>query len=119
MSKVSTPLYQLKADFFKTLGHPTRIRILELLVEGEQSVGDMLPIVGVEASNLSQQLAVLRRANVVTTRKDGNAVIYSMAAPEMAELMLVARRLLTGLLTDQVGLLEHLREPDTSVPTNH
>ncbi|WP_197286001.1 helix-turn-helix transcriptional regulator, partial [Mycobacterium sp. UM_11] len=61
---VAEPLYQLKAEFFKTLGHPARIRILELLVTGEKSVAELLPEVGLEASNLSQQLGVLRRAGV-------------------------------------------------------
>jgi ArsR family transcriptional regulator len=99
----------LKADFFKTLGHPARVRVLELLVERDRSVGEMLPEVGLEASHLSQQLAVLRRANVVKARKDGNAVIYSLASPEIAELMAVARRVLANLLTDQVDLLKDLR----------
>ena len=58
---MSRPLYQLKAEFFKTLGHPARIRVLELLSEREHSVAEMLPEVGIEAANLSQQLAVLRR----------------------------------------------------------
>jgi DNA-binding transcriptional ArsR family regulator len=106
---VSTPLYQLKAEFFKTLGHPARIRILELLADRDHSVGELLPEIGLEASNLSQQLAVLRRAGVVVSRKQGNAVIYSLASPDMAELMAVARRVLTGLLNDQVGLLKDLR----------
>jgi DNA-binding transcriptional ArsR family regulator len=106
---VSTPLYQLKAEFFKTLGHPARIRILELLAERDRSVGELLPEIGLEASNLSQQLAVLRRAGVVVSRKQGTAVIYSMASPDMAELMAVARKVLTGLLNDQVGLLKDLR----------
>jgi DNA-binding transcriptional ArsR family regulator len=106
---VSTPLHQLKAEFFKTLGHPARVRILELLAEGDLAVGEMLPLVGVEASNLSQQLAVLRRAGVVVTRKQGNAVIYSMASADMAELMAIARKVLTGLLTDQADLLKDLQ----------
>lgn len=106
---MSTPLYQLKADFFKTLGHPARIRILELLVQGDRSVGELQPQVGVEASHLSQQLAVLRRAGIVVTRKQGNTVIYSMATPDMAELLAVARKVLTGLLSDQLGLLKDLQ----------
>ncbi len=106
---MATPLYQLKAEFFKTLGHPARIRILELLAQREWSVGELLPEVGLEASHLSQQLGVLRRAGVVTARKQGSSVIYSMASPDMAELMAVARRVLTGLLNDQAGLLRDLK----------
>lgn len=106
---VSTPLYALKAEFFKTLGHPARIRILELLVQGEHSVGELLPEVGLEASHLSQQLGVLRRAGIVNARKQGNAVIYSLASSEIADLMTLARQVLTGLLTDQMVLLKDLR----------
>ena len=65
------PLYQLKAEFFKTLGHPARIRVLELLGQREHAVSELLPEVGVEAANLSQQLAVLRKAGLVMTRKEG------------------------------------------------
>jgi len=106
---VTTPLYQLKADFFKTLGHPARIRILELLAAHELTVGELQEQVGLEPSHMSQQLAVLRRAGVVVARKRGTSVIYSMATPDMAELMAVARKLLTGMLNDQVGLLKDLR----------
>jgi ArsR family transcriptional regulator len=66
---VSAPLYQLKAEFFKTLGHPVRIRVLELLSEREHAVSELLTAIEIEPANLSQQLAVLRRAGLVTTRK--------------------------------------------------
>ncbi len=105
---MSTPLYQLKAEFFKTLGHPARVRILELLAQGEHSVGELQPEVGLEASHLSRQLGVLRRAGVVVTRKRGNSVIYSLASPDLAELLAVARRVLSGMLNDQVDLLRDL-----------
>jgi ArsR family transcriptional regulator len=108
---VSTPLYQLKAEFFKTLGHPARIRVLELLSEREHSVAEMLTEVGIEAANMSQQLAVLRRAGLVSTRKEGSSVIYSLTSPRVAELLAVARGILTGVLSGQVELLEDLRTP--------
>jgi len=106
---VSEPLYKLKAEFFKTLGHPARIRVLELLAAGDKSVAELLPEVGVESSNLSQLLGVLRRAGVVAARRDGNAVIYSIASPDIAELLMVARKVLTGVLSDRVAVLEDLR----------
>ena len=110
----SEPLYKLKGEFFKTLGHPARIRILELLTVADRSVGELLPEVGLESSNLSQQLGVLRRAGVVAARKDGNAVIYSIASPDIAELLAVARRVLTGMLSDRVAVLEDLRAAGTA-----
>jgi DNA-binding transcriptional ArsR family regulator len=106
---MSTPLYQLKAEFFKTLGHPARIRILELLSEREHAVAEMLPEVGIEPAHLSQQLAVLRRANLVTYRKEGSSVRYSLTTPHVAELLAVARLILTGVLSGQAELLDDLR----------
>jgi ArsR family transcriptional regulator len=106
---MTAPLYKVKAEFFKTLGHPARIRILELLAEQDHSVGQLQAQVGLESSHTSQQLAVLRRAGVVTARKQGNSVIYSLASPDMAELMLVARKVLSGVLSDQVSVLEDLK----------
>ena len=108
---MSKPLYALKAEFFKTLGHPARIRVLELLSQREHAVAEMLPEVGIEPANLSQQLAVLRRAGLVTTRKEGSSVYYSLAWPHVAELLRVAREILTGVLSGQVELLEDLRAP--------
>lgn len=103
------PIDKLKAEFFKTLGHPARIRILELLAEGEHSVGELMPKLGLESSHLSQQLAVLRRTGMVLARKQGNNVIYSIASRDMSELLLLARKVLTGLLTDQMDLLKDLQ----------
>ena len=111
MVRVSRPLYQLKAEFFKTLGHPARIRVLELLSQREHAVAEMLPEVGIEVANLSQQLAVLRRAGLVATRKEGSNVYYSLTSPQVAELLAVARSILTGVLSGQVELLEDLRKP--------
>ena len=105
----SEPLYKLKAEFFKTLAHPARIRVLELLAVQDRSVGELLPEVGLESSNLSQQLAVLRRAGVVIARKEGSTVIYSIASPDIAELLTVARKVLTRVLSDRVAVLEDLR----------
>ena len=103
------PLYKLKGEFFKTLGHPARVQILELLADKDRSVGELQPEVGLESSNLSQQLGVLRRAGVVTARKDGNSVIYSIASPDIAELLAVARKVLTTVLSDRVAVLADLR----------
>src|SRR5215475_6492187 len=108
---MSTPLYQLKAEFFKTLGHPARIRVLELLSEREHAVAEMLPQVGIEAAHLSQQLAVLRRAGLVLSRKEGSTVYYSLTSPYIAELLAVARAILTGVLSGQVELLAGLLTP--------
>lgn len=110
---MSTPLYQLKAEFFKTLGHPVRIRVLELLSRREHAVSELLSDIGIEPAHLSQQLAVLRRANLVAPRREGSAVHYSLTNPDVAELLRVARTILSGVLTDQAELLAGLRAAET------
>jgi ArsR family transcriptional regulator len=95
---MSVPLYQAKAEFFKTLGHPARIRILELLSERDHAVHELLEQIAIEPSNLSQQLAVLRRTSLVVSRREGGEVIYSIGAPEVRDLLLAARRILSGLI---------------------
>lgn len=108
-SGMSVPLSEVKADLFKALAHPARIRILEVLSEGEQSVGGIQPLVGIESSHLSQQLGVLRRAGVVVSRKEGSSVIYSVKDPLVVELLAVAKRFLLTSLTETRSLLDDLR----------
>lgn len=105
------PLYQAKAELFRTLGHPVRIRVLELLQDGPKVVKDLLQELEIEASSLSQQLAVLRHAGIVISRREGAAVVYELAASDVAELMQAARRFLTGVLAGQGELLAELTRP--------
>jgi len=111
---VTRPIYQLKAEFFKTLGHPARIRILELLSTGERSVGELIPEVGLESSHLSQQLGVLRRANVVQSRKVGATVLYSVADPRVFKLLQVAKSILSTSLAESRDLLVELESMEFS-----
>ena len=74
------PLAEAKADLFKALAHPARIRVLELLAEGERTIGELAAGTGMELSHLSQQVTVLRRAGVVDSRRVKNTVICSPAA---------------------------------------
>jgi DNA-binding transcriptional ArsR family regulator len=103
------PIAELKADLFKAMAHPARIRILEVLSEGERSVGEIQPEVGIELSHLSQQLAVLRRAGLVTSRKEGASVIYAVKDELVVQLLQVAKRLLINALSETTGLLDGLR----------
>lgn len=100
------PLYRMKADFFKTLGHPARIRVLELLSEREYAVSEMVPEIGIEPANLSQQLSVLRRAGLVAARRDGLSVTYALTSPRVTELLVTARAILTGVVAGQAETLE-------------
>ncbi len=109
---MTVPLYQAKAEFFRMLGHPVRIRVLELLQDGPMPVRDLLTEIGIEPSSLSQQLAVLRRSGIVTSSREGSTVVYALAGGDVAELMRAARRILTELLAGQHKLLDELREAD-------
>ena len=102
------PLSEIKADLFKALAHPARVRALEVLTRGECTVGELQPMVGIESSHLSQQLAVLRRAGLVSTRKDGSSVIYSLRDPLVADLLAAAKRLLLVTLTPTRDLIAEL-----------
>jgi DNA-binding transcriptional ArsR family regulator len=106
---MSVPLYQAKAEFFRTLGHPARIRVLELLSERDHAVHELLDRIEIEPSNLSQQLAVLRRAGMVIQRRDGSEVVYSIAVPEVRDLLFAARTILLGLIAEQDELKSQLR----------
>ncbi|MFE0641156.1 ArsR/SmtB family transcription factor [Streptomyces sp. NPDC058877] len=112
---MTVPLYQAKADFFRMLGHPVRIRVLELLQEGPLPVRDLLAAVEVEPPALSQQLAVLRRSGIVTSTRDGGTVVYRLAGGDVAQLLQAARRILTEVLTERNELLVELRA--TGAPT--
>jgi len=95
-ARVPVPLYQAKAEFLRTLGHPARIRILELLSERDHAVHELLERIAIEPSNLSQQLAVLRRTALVVSRRQDGEVLYSLSVPEVRDLLLAARRIITN-----------------------
>lgn len=103
------PLYQAKAEFFRTLGHPARIRVLELLSDREHAVHELLDSIEIEASNLSQQLAVLRRSGLIVQRRERSEVLYAISVPAVRDLLLAARSILLGMIEDQDDLKPELR----------
>ncbi|MEV7417546.1 metalloregulator ArsR/SmtB family transcription factor [Streptomyces sp. NPDC089919] len=108
---MQVPLYQAKAEFFRMLGHPVRIRVLELLQDGPMPVRDLLARIDVEPSNLSQQLAVLRRSGIVVSTREGSTVTYALAGGDVADLLRAARRILTEMLAGRNELLAELQQP--------
>ncbi|MGE2735743.1 ArsR/SmtB family transcription factor [Mycolicibacterium vaccae] len=104
------PLYEIKANLFKALAHPARIRVLEILCAtgGPTPVSDILADTGIEPTLLSQHLAVLKRHHVVTARRTGNAVYYEPAHPLVAELLVIARTFLADTLAGQRDQLSSL-----------
>jgi ArsR family transcriptional regulator len=109
------PVAEAKADLFKALAHPGRVRVLELLAERACTIGELAAGTGMELSHLSQQVTVLRRAGVVDSRRVKNTVICSLRDPQTAELLAVARRMLTRTLRDDQALLAALDEADDAV----
>ena len=108
VTELSRPLSEVKAELFKALGHPARVRVLEVLVDGERTVGELQPLVGIESSHLSQQLGVLRRAGLVSARREGSSVHYTLRDPLVADLLAVARQFLLATLTETRELLADL-----------
>jgi ArsR family transcriptional regulator len=105
------PIYALKADFFRALGHPARVRILELISEEERAVGELQAELDLDSSGTSQHLAALRRQGLVETRRQGTTIFYKLKDPRVAQLLKVAREILTSNLTETRELLDELREP--------
>jgi DNA-binding transcriptional ArsR family regulator len=104
------PIYVLKADFFRILGHPVRVRILELLRDGERTVGHLQGQLGLDSSGTSQHLGALRRQGLLESRREGTSVYYRVRDPRLFQLLEVARQILTSNLADTQALLAGLRE---------
>lgn len=105
-SQGQRPLYEVKANLFKGLAHPFRIRLLELLAAApEVSVAELQRETGLEASHLSQHLSVLRRHRLVVSERRASHVYYRLADPTVAELLATARTLLHTVLAGETALL--------------
>jgi DNA-binding transcriptional ArsR family regulator len=104
-----TELQIFKAEFFRALAHPVRIRILETLVAGERSVQQIQDALSLHQAVASQQLAVLRAKNIVVARKEGTTVRYSVRDPLLRDLLEVARRIFNNQLTGSRTLLRQLQ----------
>lgn len=101
-------LSNFKADFFKALSHPLRISILDELRAGELTVNEISQKFGVEPANASQQLSVLRNKNIVTARKEGSNVYYSVTDKTIFKLLDAAREIFNNHLIGVRSLLEEI-----------
>jgi len=100
------PLNVVKAELFKGLAHPVRIRILELLSEApELSVGELIDALGLEASHVSQHLRVLRGYDLVTSERRASQVYYRLAHASVADMLAAARMLLREVLESRRAVL--------------
>lgn len=107
-------IQHFKAEFFKALAHPLRIKILEILCEGDKTVNEIQAILGTEGSSVSQQLAVLRNKNVVYGVKDGTSVIYSLRDPMIQDLLEVAKQIFNNHLVNSISMLKNMKNQESS-----
>jgi DNA-binding transcriptional ArsR family regulator len=105
----TSQLQTFKAQFFRALAHPVRIKILEILVRGERTVQELQEALGLEQPIVSQQLAVLRNQNIVRGQKDGLSVRYALRDPLVEDLLDVARRIFNNHLVNTQGMLRELQ----------
>lgn len=105
------PIYRLKADMFRLLGHPARVRILELLRDGELTVGELQAALELDSGGTSQHLTAMRRQGVLESRKDGVKVHYRVKDPRTFQLLAVAREILTSQLQESSAILGDLAAP--------
>lgn len=109
-------IYGVKADYFKALAHPARIRILELLRHGERSVGELVADLELEQSTVSQQLAVLRARGIIEGRREGPTVHYRVKDLRVFEILAIAKDIITTALTETKDLLDELGHSEHTVP---
>lgn len=108
-------VHRFKAEFFKALGHPVRLALLNQLRAGEQSVNALQTALGVDQSTVSQHLAVLRNKQIVDLRKDGTSAYYRVHDPLIFELLDVARAIFNNTLLSTQDLLEQVNQ-ETAAP---
>lgn len=107
---MSQQLANFKAEFFKALAHPIRIRILDCLRKGEKGVNELSEMLQLEPANVSQQLAVLRVRNIVAGRKSGSSVFYSVSDPALFKLLDAAKEIFNNHLVGVREMLEEMKE---------
>ncbi|MBI2432159.1 MAG: winged helix-turn-helix transcriptional regulator [Candidatus Hydrogenedentes bacterium] len=103
-------LREFKAGIFQALAHPTRVAIAEVLRDGELSAGAIFERLGLEQANVSQHLAVMRAKGVVTNRKEGNQVFYSLRHPMLVDVLDTMRRYFLQQLTEATEMLQAITE---------
>jgi len=104
----AAPVHQVKAEFFRTLGHPARVRVLELLRDGEMTVGDLQAELGIDSSGASQHLAAMRRQGILGSRKEGTSVFYGVRDPRVFQMLESAKQVIGSHLAEANALLDEL-----------
>ena len=110
----TTQIHKVKAEFFRTLGHPLRVRVLELLKDGEMTVGDLQAELGIDSSGASQHLSAMRRQGILEARKEGTSVYYKVRDPRVFQMLESAKQVIGSHLEDANALLGELGEQGAS-----
>jgi len=112
--RAARPVHQVKAEFFRTLGHPARVRVLELLRDDgeEMTVGDLQAALGIDSSGTSQHLSTMRRQGILEARKEGTSVYYRVRDPRVFQLLESARQVIESHLEQTNALLDELGNQD-------
>lgn len=110
MTHLSPELQTFKAEFFKALAHPLRIRILELLRDGDKYVHELQEHMGVDNAVVSQQLSILRNKKIVFGMKEGTKVMYSVRDPLLFDLLDVAKGIFHNSLNDTIQMLQEMND---------
>ncbi len=114
VGKSTQPIHEYKAQFFQALAHPLRIHVLELLRDGPKAVGELQDLTGHESSNISQQLAILRKQRIVYGRKRGTSVFYEVVDPLLFAILDVSREMFLNQLQDMQNVIA-----DSAPPSGH
>lgn len=113
---MSAALHKFKAELFQALGHPTRVALVEALSEGELSAGALINRLGLEQSNVSQHLAILRAKHVVTTRRAGNQIYYALRDPVLTQILALLRQYFSSFLSETAGMLGEIARQESGPP---
>src|SRR3954453_22485084 len=111
MPRRADPVHEVKANLFRVLGHPARVRILELLREEERSVGALQAALGLDSGGTSQHLAALRRIGLVESRREGTSVYYRVDDAHVFDLLEAGRAIISRQLSRQQSILHELETP--------
>lgn len=109
------PLRRFKAELFKALSHPGRIKMLEALRAGEKTVGELQALLDDEPGSASQHLALLRARDIVVGRKEGNNIFYSVRDPLLFRILDAAREIFSKQLVDSQEMLSYVQEEEEAV----
>ena len=104
MDESTRHIFKLQSEICKTLADPKRLMILHELRDAEQSVGQLVSSLELPQSNISHHLAIMRERGIVTARRDGTTIYYSLASPKIGQ----ACDLVQGVLRDQMSNMQSL-----------